>query len=159
MEPVRAAGCDGGARLLTRAPGYLLDVDGDQVDIVRFERLVRAAGSQPPEQAAALLEEALSLWRGPAYAEFADEEFARADATRLEELRLAAGSDWDGALTASGTATPAYGADADRLVTHAAVLRGALGPGRFSAAIARGAALGDDGAVPFARTALSHVAD
>lgn len=99
-EAMRAAGCDSGARLLTRAPGYLLDVDGDQVDVVRFERLVRAAGSQPPEQAAALLEEALSLWRGPAYAEFADEEFARGDAARLEEFRLAASSDWVDAVMA-----------------------------------------------------------
>ncbi len=60
-----------------------------------------------------------------------------------------------GALTASGTATLAYGADADRLVTHAAVLRRELGAGRFSAAIARGAALGDEGTIPFASMALS----
>ncbi len=93
-EAVRAAGCDGAVRLLTRAPGYLLDLDGEQVDVVRFEWLMRTAGSQPPDRAAALLEEALSLWRGPAYAEFADDEFARAEAARLEELRLAAGSDW-----------------------------------------------------------------
>ncbi len=99
-EAVRAAGCDGATRLLTRAPGYLLDVDGEQVDVVRFERLVRTAGSEPPEQAAALLDEALSLWRGPAYAEFADDEFALAEAARLEELRLAAGSDWADAVMA-----------------------------------------------------------
>ncbi|MDQ4009281.1 MAG: winged helix-turn-helix domain-containing protein [Actinomycetota bacterium] len=99
-EALRAAGCDGAARLLTRAPGYLLDVDGEQVDVVRFERLVRSAGSQPPDRAAALLEEALSLWRGSAYAEFADDEFARAEAARLEDLRLAAGSDWVDAVMA-----------------------------------------------------------
>ncbi len=61
-----------------------------------------------------------------------------------------------GALTASTTATPAYGADADRLVTQAAVLRGELGPGRFSAAIARGAALGDDGAERCARAEIDR---
>ena len=37
-----------------------------------------------------LLEEALGLWRGPAYAEFADADFARAEAVRLEELRASA---------------------------------------------------------------------
>ena len=101
-EAVRAADCDGAARLLTRTPGYLLDVDGEQVDVVRFERLVRTAASQPPEQATALLEEALSLWRGSAYAEFADDEFARTEAARLQELRLAASSDWVDAVMALG---------------------------------------------------------
>ncbi len=99
-EALRAAGCNHAARLLTRAPGYLLEVDGDQVDVVRFERLMRTAGSQLPERAAVLIEEALSLWRGPAYAEFADDEFARSEAARVEELRRAAGSDWADAIMA-----------------------------------------------------------
>ena len=43
-----------------------------------------------PDRAAALLDAALALWRGPAYAEFADEEFARAEVNRLEELRVTA---------------------------------------------------------------------
>ena len=47
-EALRAAGCDGAARLLTRAPGYLLEVEGEQVDGVRFERQVRAAAAEPP---------------------------------------------------------------------------------------------------------------
>ena len=42
-QALRAAGCEGAARPLTRAPGYLLEVEGEQVDLVRFERLVRAA--------------------------------------------------------------------------------------------------------------------
>ena len=40
--------------------------------------------------AAATLSEALALWRGPAYAGLADLPFARAEAARLEELRLGA---------------------------------------------------------------------
>ena len=99
-EALRYAGCDGAARLLTRAPGYLLEIEGEQADFVRFERLVHAAAAEPPERAAELLEEALSLWRGPAYAEFADEEVVRAGATGLEELRLTAVSDWVEALLA-----------------------------------------------------------
>jgi predicted ATPase/DNA-binding SARP family transcriptional activator len=99
-EALRDAGCDDAARLLTRAPGYLLEVEGEQVDIVRFERLVRAAAAEPPQRAADLLEQALSLWRGPAYAEFTDDDIVRAEATRLEELRLTACSDWVEALLA-----------------------------------------------------------
>ena len=43
-----------------------------------------------PRGALALLDDALALWRGPAFAEFADDELARAEAVRLEELRQTA---------------------------------------------------------------------
>ncbi len=80
--------------LLTRAPGYRLNVDDDQLDAARFDRLVRAADADMaagrPEAAAATLREALDLWRGPALADVADLAFARADASRLEEGRLTA---------------------------------------------------------------------
>lgn len=76
----------------TRPPGYVLAVDADQVDAVRFERLVadgrRALQAGDPAQAGAGFARALALWRGPALADFAYEEFAQAEATRLEELRL-----------------------------------------------------------------------
>jgi DNA-binding SARP family transcriptional activator/class 3 adenylate cyclase len=85
---------DGAAAILTRAPGYLLSLDQDQVDASRFERLVRdaqgRAGAGEPVAAAALLDEALELWRGDAFAEFADMDFARVEALRLEELRRVA---------------------------------------------------------------------
>ncbi|MFG1975675.1 BTAD domain-containing putative transcriptional regulator [Nonomuraea fuscirosea] len=58
-------------------------------DAARFAALV-ARRSGDPAARAAELEEALALWRGTAYAEFADEGFARAEAARLEELRLTA---------------------------------------------------------------------
>ena len=48
----------------------------------------RAAPS--PARASSLLREALALWRGPPLAEFGEEPFARVEAGRLEELRLAA---------------------------------------------------------------------
>jgi DNA-binding SARP family transcriptional activator len=69
----------GRERLLTRASGYLLSLDGDELDLARFEEL-RARGE---------LEEALALWRGPPLAELARYQFARDEAARLEELRLA----------------------------------------------------------------------
>ncbi|GAB3004181.1 BTAD domain-containing putative transcriptional regulator [Saccharothrix stipae] len=80
-----------GARRLvvSRPPGYLLDVAPDAVDAGRFEALVtRATGD--PRTRVALLDDALALWRGPVLADFADEEFAREVTARLVELRLTA---------------------------------------------------------------------
>jgi DNA-binding SARP family transcriptional activator len=113
-KALHAAGCGGAIRLLTRAPGYLLEVKGEQVDSVRFERQVRAAASEPPARAVDLLEDALSLWRGPAYAEFADDEVVRVEATRLEELRLTACSDWVDALLALDRPGETLASPADR---------------------------------------------
>ncbi|WP_327321450.1 AAA family ATPase [Streptomyces sp. NBC_01210] len=65
----------------------------DAVDAWRFERLLRDAREilkPEPSTARRLLEEALSLWQGPAYAETADESWARAETARLEELRQVA---------------------------------------------------------------------
>jgi DNA-binding SARP family transcriptional activator/pimeloyl-ACP methyl ester carboxylesterase len=89
------AGADGdpggeGRWLLTRPPGYLLAVEPEEVDAGRFERLLAEADAAPPPEAARLLGEALALWRGPAYAGFADREVAQLEAIRLEEARLAA---------------------------------------------------------------------
>jgi DNA-binding SARP family transcriptional activator len=64
--------------LVTRAPGYALEIDPEELDLVRFERL-RAQGRP---------HEALELWRGPALAEF-DEPFAIVESARLDELQLA----------------------------------------------------------------------
>ncbi|HEX2314384.1 MAG TPA: BTAD domain-containing putative transcriptional regulator, partial [Thermomonospora sp.] len=77
------------ARLLvTEGPGYALRVDPDTVDAWRFERAVADAAALPPAAALARLDEALGLWRGPAYAEFADEDWTHAERSRLAELRL-----------------------------------------------------------------------
>ncbi|HVL27239.1 MAG TPA: AfsR/SARP family transcriptional regulator, partial [Acidimicrobiales bacterium] len=77
--------------------GYRLDVGPEQVDSRRFEALAEegrswlAAGRF--EEARAVLQEAEALWRGPALADFADLEFARGAAARLEQQRLAATED------------------------------------------------------------------
>lgn len=79
------------ARLLvTEGPGYALRAEPDTVDAWRFERAVTAAATLPPEDVLARLEEALGWWRGPAYADFADEAWARTERSRLAELRLRA---------------------------------------------------------------------
>ncbi|WP_223167256.1 BTAD domain-containing putative transcriptional regulator [Nonomuraea sp. SYSU D8015] len=58
-------------------------------DAARFRALVNRRSADPVARAAEL-EQALALWRGPAYADFADAGFARAEAASLEEMRLAA---------------------------------------------------------------------
>jgi predicted ATPase/DNA-binding SARP family transcriptional activator len=83
----------GPGRIVTRKPGYALQVRPEELDAGRFGRLVaQAQRASPTDQARALalLEEALGLWRGPAYAEFAVEGFAREEITRLEEERIRA---------------------------------------------------------------------
>ena len=89
----RALGSAGSKLVVTRPPGYVLEVDPEGVDAGRFEGLVAEATALAPAEpprAARLLEEALGLWRGAALAEFADRPWAQAEAARLEERRLAA---------------------------------------------------------------------
>jgi DNA-binding SARP family transcriptional activator len=77
--------------LLTCAPGYLLRVDPNQLDATRFENLLAAArAAADPGSASRLLADALALWRGRPLADFEYELFARAEISRLEELRLQA---------------------------------------------------------------------
>jgi DNA-binding SARP family transcriptional activator len=66
-------------RLETRAPGYRLRVEPDELDLAHFERL----------QEEGRLDDALALWRGQPLADFAYQRFAEAEIARLEELRLA----------------------------------------------------------------------
>ncbi len=76
--------------IVTEGPGYAFHAAPDAVDAWEFERLVREAADSTPAQSLELLRTALQLWRGPAYAEFADEPWARTERSRLEELRLTA---------------------------------------------------------------------
>jgi DNA-binding SARP family transcriptional activator/pimeloyl-ACP methyl ester carboxylesterase len=81
-------------RLATRPPGYLLRVTPTELDALRFEQLA-AEGNAALEAgdaatAAQRLDQALQLWRGPALADLDAVSFARAEAGRLEEERLAA---------------------------------------------------------------------
>jgi len=85
------AGAEPGGRelVVSQAPGYVLRTA--DVDATRFADLVATAqDADEPRTRARLLGEALGLWRGPALADFADEEFVRAAVARWEEQRLAA---------------------------------------------------------------------
>jgi predicted ATPase/DNA-binding SARP family transcriptional activator len=83
-----------GARIRTDGSGYALELDEEVLDAASFERLLNEARAVADEGnsllAASLLHRALSLWRGQAFGELAYEDFARAEAERLDELRLAA---------------------------------------------------------------------
>ena len=77
----------------TTPPGYRLRLAPGQLDLERFERLTEEAARLPPDgadRAAALLREALDLWRGEPLADLAFESFAAPAIARLQELRLAA---------------------------------------------------------------------
>jgi predicted ATPase/DNA-binding SARP family transcriptional activator/class 3 adenylate cyclase len=97
---------EGKALLVTRPPGYALDLGGHTLDLHRFERLradaSRALEQGDPAAAEAKLHEALSLWRGPPLADFAFEPFAQSEIARLEELHVAALEERVDALLALG---------------------------------------------------------
>ncbi|KZB79840.1 BTAD domain-containing putative transcriptional regulator [Amycolatopsis regifaucium] len=98
------------ARLLvTVARGYALRAD--VVDAWEFEAAVTAAreliDTHRPDAALPHVDSALALWRGPAYAEFAEEGWARGEIARLTELRLRARELRAEALLALGRAAEA----------------------------------------------------
>jgi ABC-type transport system substrate-binding protein/DNA-binding SARP family transcriptional activator/streptogramin lyase len=76
--------------LVTQAPGYVLRLEGDQLDAARFQALVEESRLEEPAGAAKRLEDALALWRGPPLADFTYEPFAQEEIRRLEDLRLSA---------------------------------------------------------------------
>jgi predicted ATPase/DNA-binding SARP family transcriptional activator len=83
----------GAERVETRGSSYRVRVDPEELDVVRFERLVararRALADDAPGEADDALASALSLWRGDALADLGDSP-VRAAASGLEELRLQA---------------------------------------------------------------------
>jgi predicted ATPase/DNA-binding SARP family transcriptional activator len=75
----------------TVGEGYRLSVTTDDIDAVRFERLVRtghyAVEENDPARAVACFTEASSLWRGEPVADLADQFVGVAEGVRLAELR------------------------------------------------------------------------
>jgi DNA-binding SARP family transcriptional activator len=94
LRKVLATGEGDGQLLVTRPPGYALRLEDGQLDTQRFASLAargRAAlAADAAGDAAAVLREALALWRGPPLVEFVYDSFAQDEIARLEELWLAA---------------------------------------------------------------------
>jgi WD40 repeat protein/DNA-binding SARP family transcriptional activator len=115
----RALGDSAARSLQTSGAGYILHVQPGEVDLLRFERLAeeggRALNRGEPERAIALLTDALSLWRGRPFGDLADQEFARPEVARLEELRASVAADRAEARLATGDATGVIG-DLEALV-------------------------------------------
>jgi predicted ATPase/DNA-binding SARP family transcriptional activator len=78
--------------VVARPPGYVLEVEADRIDAIRFERLLHqgreALGRGAAGLAADRLGAALALWRGPAFSDVADAGTLALEAQRLDELRL-----------------------------------------------------------------------
>jgi serine/threonine protein kinase/ABC-type glycerol-3-phosphate transport system substrate-binding protein len=92
LEPDRPRRSEG-TIVLTRPPGYVVQIGAGQLDAWRFEELLQEGRDLlEPDSAAAsmVIGEALAMWRGRAYEEFTYHAFAQAEVARLEELRLEA---------------------------------------------------------------------
>src|SRR4051794_12634354 len=78
LRRLLAEGNGRGSAIVTRGRGYELRIPPDDVDALRFVGLVERGAAR----------QALTLWRGRALDDIADEPFAAAEIRRLEELRL-----------------------------------------------------------------------
>jgi predicted ATPase/DNA-binding SARP family transcriptional activator len=87
------AGAGSGSTLDGTPTGYVLRLDGHEVDADTFSRLTDQAAvavERDPACALGRLDDALALWRGPAFFEVATELWAAPEASRLEERRRTA---------------------------------------------------------------------
>ncbi|CAL9279335.1 BTAD domain-containing putative transcriptional regulator [Streptomyces sp. SudanB182_2057] len=85
-------GSSGAARLLTRSPGYMLQVAPERIDLHVFQKWVAQAREKKaqgaPEEAAELLRDALALWRGPALADLVEVGFEWPELVTVQNSRL-----------------------------------------------------------------------
>src|SRR3954453_21622305 len=79
-----------GRAIVTEDPGYLIRVEPDDFDLLRFDRLVAEAEGADAARASRLLAEALDLWRGEPLADLMDDPVSRAEVQRLQAARLPA---------------------------------------------------------------------
>jgi DNA-binding SARP family transcriptional activator/class 3 adenylate cyclase/ABC-type glycerol-3-phosphate transport system substrate-binding protein len=83
-------------RIEGKTPGYIIHAESDEVDVLRFEQLLRRARRQlstEPREAAATIDEALELWRGSPLSDLAGAASLTGEIARLQELRTAAVED------------------------------------------------------------------
>ncbi|MGH2655195.1 MAG: BTAD domain-containing putative transcriptional regulator [Actinomycetota bacterium] len=83
----------GRERIESRSGGYVVHADPSEIDVLRFEALVQEGRHllpADPATAARTLDEALSLWRGPALDDLTHQASLQPEIARLEELRVAA---------------------------------------------------------------------
>ena len=79
---------DARSAIVSRAPGYVLQLPDEATDVRVAERLIRHSGQTTDRaQAAAQLRTALSLWRGEALADVRGHGWLEEQAQRLDQLR------------------------------------------------------------------------
>ncbi len=96
-----------GTAVCTDSTGYRLAAEPDDVDALRFERLLLLADSTPdqvPGRRLQSLDEALALWRDDPYLDLPDAAFLVAERQRLTELRALAREKRTGTALACGQA-------------------------------------------------------
>jgi predicted ATPase/DNA-binding SARP family transcriptional activator len=109
------------APIVTRPPGYAIELHPHQLDSLEFRELLdqaRATLHVDPRRALEILDDALALWRGPAFAEFVDDDVARAEAASLEEARQTAVENRVDALLALGRSADAVSVLEGVVATH-----------------------------------------
>jgi len=94
MRLRRSLGPLAGIRVITRYPGYLIEVAEDELDLLRFTALCQAGGTAVDHgawaDAAGVLGDALAMWRGPALMDVPSQILHRDEVPRLDQLRLQA---------------------------------------------------------------------
>ena len=130
-------------RIETAAGGYRMRLAADELDSEVFETLVaRARTCSSPEEQVDQLRCALALWRGTAYDGLADESWAIAAATRLDEARASAVEELAAALIAADRSAEAVTLLNGHIVEHpyrerpvALVMRALASEGRLTHAL------------------------
>ena len=86
----------GAERIEGRTPGYVVHAEPEELDVLRFEQLLRRSRRQlptEPREAVTTIDEALELWRGSPLSDLADSPSLTGEIARLQELRTAAVED------------------------------------------------------------------
>ncbi|MCW2540932.1 MAG: Tetratricopeptide 4 [Frankiales bacterium] len=104
LEPSRAAH-SAAAILVSEGSGYALRVPDEVVDAWRFEAAVNEASRLTGRAAADALRDALALWQGSAFADYAGQPWADAQRIRYAEVHAHAIDELLGARLATGEAT------------------------------------------------------
>ncbi|MEU0932429.1 BTAD domain-containing putative transcriptional regulator [Embleya sp. NPDC005971] len=109
-------------RLLREPSGYLIALQGGELDLDRFEEQVRTARSVracgDTRQAADLFRAALIHWRGPALADLLSMPAIYAESVHLEEIRLAIIQEWLELETAAGNYSTVINACTEAIRNH-----------------------------------------
>ena len=128
--------------IVTKPPGYLLDSSTFRSDAKQFEELVAVSSAGDAQQCVNVSEQALALWRGPAFAEFEHTYTCRPAAVRLEEMRLGLRERRIEALLSLGLADRALeeseslcAAEPLREVAHANLMKALAAQGRMAEAL------------------------